>query len=96
MPIFLIDKIKQKNNGSFKLMDAQDVEYNGKGLDETIQDLEKRPTGSGYTIGEGLKLEGNTLSVNTTNEVEQDNTLPITSSAVHMTVGNINELLKTI
>lgn len=37
MPIFLIDKIKQKNNGTFKLVDASDVEYNGKGLDEAIQ-----------------------------------------------------------
>nr|DAZ63539.1 MAG TPA: collagen triple helix repeat protein [Caudoviricetes sp.] len=37
MPILLIDKIKQKNNGTFKLVDAADVEYNGKGLDEAIQ-----------------------------------------------------------
>lgn len=37
MPILLIDKIKQKNNGKFKLVDAVDVEYNGKGLDEAIK-----------------------------------------------------------
>lgn len=37
MPILLIDKIKQKNNGTFKLVDAADVEYNGKGLDEAIK-----------------------------------------------------------
>lgn len=37
MPILLIDKIKQKNNGKFKLVDAADVEYNGKGLDEAIK-----------------------------------------------------------
>lgn len=37
MPILLIDKIKQKNNGNFKLVDAADVEYNGKGLDEAIK-----------------------------------------------------------
>lgn len=37
MPILLIDKIKQKNNGDFKLVDAADVEYNGKGLDEAIK-----------------------------------------------------------
>ena len=30
MPILLIDKVKQKNNGKFFLMDAQDVEYNGQ------------------------------------------------------------------
>lgn len=37
MPILLIDKIKQKNNGKFKLVDAADIEYNGKGLDEAIK-----------------------------------------------------------
>lgn len=36
MAIELISKIKPKNNGNFKLVDAQDVEYNGKGLDEAI------------------------------------------------------------
>ena len=36
------------------------------------------------------------LSVNTTNEMEQDNTQPITSAGVYVTVGNIEALLKTI
>lgn len=36
MAIELISKIKPKNNGDFKLVDVQDVEYNGKGLDEAI------------------------------------------------------------
>jgi hypothetical protein len=36
------------------------------------------------------------LSVNTTNDMEQDNTLPITSAGVFVTVGNIEALLKTI
>lgn len=51
-----------------------------------------------YNIGHGLRLdaETNTLSVNTANEVQQDNTLPITSAAVYTTVGNIEALLKTI
>ena len=43
-----------------------------------------------------LKLENGILSVNTTNQVEQDNTLPITSAGVFTTVGNIEALLKTI
>jgi hypothetical protein len=38
----------------------------------------------------------NVLSVNRANEVEQDNTLPITSAAVFAEVGNINALLETI
>lgn len=51
-----------------------------------------------YKIGHGLKLDEstNTLSVDTADEVEQDNTLPVTSAAVAATVGNIEVLLGTI
>lgn len=57
------------------------------------------PVGSGdfpYVLGPTLKVAGNTLDVNTTSGVEQDNTLPITSAAVFQTVGNIEILLETI
>ena len=40
MAIELISKIKPKNNGDFKLVDVEDIEYNGKGLDEAIRDGE--------------------------------------------------------
>lgn len=36
------------------------------------------------------------LSVNTTEQMEQDNTLPMSSAGVYATVGNISQLLKTI
>lgn len=36
MAIFLIDKIQQKNNGKFFLIDAEDVEYDGKSLVEYL------------------------------------------------------------
>lgn len=54
--------------------------------------------GGGYTIGEGLKLDAatNTLSVDTAEAVEKDNTKPVTSAAVYTEVGNINALLETI
>lgn len=54
--------------------------------------------GGGYTIGEGLKLDAatNTLSVDTAEIVEKDNTKPVTSAAVYTEVGNINALLATI
>ena len=54
--------------------------------------------GGGYTIGAGLKLdpESNVLSVDTADAVEADNTRPVTSAAVHTTVGNIDALLATI
>jgi hypothetical protein len=56
--------------------------------------------GTGTNVGlqtdETLKLENGILSVNTTDDMEQDNTLPITSAGVFATVGNIEALLKTI
>ena len=55
-------------------------------------------SGRGYNIGPGLKLdaETNTLSVDTADAVEKDNTKPVTSAAVYTEVGNINALLATI
>ena len=55
-------------------------------------------SGGGYNIGDGLKLDPNTntLSVDTADKVEQDNTKPVTSAAVYTEVGNINALLATI
>ena len=55
-------------------------------------------SGGGYNIGSGLKLdaETNTLSVDTAESVEKDNTKPVTSAAVYTEVGNINALLATI
>lgn len=49
-----------------------------------------------YEIGHGLKVEGQVLSVDSVSDVEQDNTLPITSAGVYTTVGNINAILMTI
>lgn len=49
-----------------------------------------------FETDETLTLKDGVLSVNTTNEMEQDNTLPMTSAGVYATVGNIEALLKTI
>lgn len=55
-------------------------------------------SGLNFTTDETLKLDPKTgvLAVNTTDAMEKDNTLPITSAAVFATVGNIEILLKTI
>lgn len=45
---------------------------------------------------ETLIYKDGLLSVNTADAVTEDNTLPITSAAVHTTVGNIEILLMTI
>lgn len=52
--------------------------------------------GESYQIGDGLKIVDGKLTVDVVNDVEQDNTLPITSAAVYTTVGNIDALLQTI
>ena len=53
--------------------------------------------GINFTTDETLTLsEEGVLSVNTADVVEADNTLPVTSAAVQLTVGNIDVLLQTI
>ena len=52
--------------------------------------------GTVFEVDETLSFENGILSVNTSKEPEPDNTLPITSAAVHTTLGNINALLETI
>ena len=46
--------------------------------------------------GNTLVNRSGTLCVNTTDDAEQDNTRPITSSGVHVISGNINALLQAI
>lgn len=51
----------------------------------------------GIIVGQNLKINDlGVLSVDTIDDVEQDNTKPITSNAVYTTVGNINALLEQI
>lgn len=54
------------------------------------------PSGS-LSIGNGLKwdADGN-LIVDTADKVEQDNTKPVTSAAVHTEIGNIEALLAAL
>ena len=55
------------------------------------------PTGGvQFTTDETLSLKDGVLSVRTAQEPEPDNTLPITSAAVHTVVGNIEIILQTI
>ena len=61
------------------------------GLNEALANA-----GTKFTTDETLSLENGVLSVNRATELEEDNTLPITSAAVAATVGNIEVLLKTI
>lgn len=60
--------------------------------------LEENPidTGVQFKTDNTLILKDGVLSVNTTDQMEQDNTLPMTSAGVYAAVGNIEALLKTI
>lgn len=71
-------------------------------LEETNESLEMELEeggsggGIGYQIGSGLKVEGGILSVDTADQVEEDNTRPVTSAAVFMEIGNIEALLHNL
>lgn len=61
-------------------------------------------SGTGSSVDAPMTIDGYTLvqssdgvvRVNTATEAEEDNTLPITSAAVHTNIGNIEILLETI
>lgn len=63
-------------------------------LIEDVRELQANRVG--FTTDNTLNFKDGVLSVNTTNTVGDNNTLPITSAAVAVTVGNIEVLLKTI
>lgn len=62
----------------------------------TWMTVEASGGGVQFTTDETLSLKDGVLSVNTAQQPEPDNTLPITSAAVHTTVGNIEIILQTI
>jgi hypothetical protein len=81
-----IDQIEQAGVSDEQIANAVE-----KYLDENPVD-----PGVSFETDNTLVLKDGILSVNTTNQMEQDNTLPITSAGVFATVGNIEALLKTI
>ena len=64
-----------------------------RSLSDEITDLEKKAS---FTTDKSLTLKDGVLSVNTTDNAEKDNTLPISSAGVYTHIGNIEVLLKTI
>lgn len=79
--------------------DTVNLKYNP--TDEELQEIAQKVIDSGevgvnFKTDKTLTLNDGILSVNTADDVEKDNTLPITSSAVYTTVGNIEILLQTI
>ena len=72
------------------------VDDNGRPTSWEPADFPESGGNVDFQTNETLTLKDGVLSVNTTNDMEQDNTLPITSAGVFATVGNIEALLKTI
>lgn len=72
---------------------VETVESLKEWVEERIGEIE---TTGGLEVGHGLKVLDGKITVDTADAVEADNTLPITSAAVHVEVGNIEALLKTI
>lgn len=59
--IELIDKIKQKNNGKFKLVDAEDVDYDGDGkksVRERIEEIAQQSGNVGVMTDEDIDKSG--------------------------------------
>lgn len=77
MSIEIIDKLKQKNSGTFKLMDLDDVDYDGTGKSakEKIDSLPSSLSlgddnklylkdSKGNNIGEGITITASTPTAN--------------------------------
>ena len=75
-----------------------EIQQNNVELEEILNTVNSLPNGGGtsFTTDETLRFENGVLGVNTTDEAEADNTLPITSAGVHTQLGNIEILLGTI
>ena len=72
------------------------VDGNGKPIEWEPKTMEGSGGGVDFTTDKTLTLDNGVLKVNTASTVEADNTLPITSAAVFVEVGNIDALLQTI
>lgn len=69
------------------------VQGGGEGGAGTWQELRNKPF---EYIGDNLKVVDKYLTVDTANSVNEDNTKPITASAVYTEIGNIDALLASI
>ena len=82
------------DSGAYVESDLPLPEVSGGGSGRSWSQISDKPFD---TIDENtLVNRSGTLCVNTTDDAEQDNTRPITSSGVHVICGNINALLQAI
>ena len=75
--------------------DAAIIVKTGASNDYVLPEATETTLG-GIKVGDALQIENGVLSVRCADAAEADNSLPITSAAVHAEVGNIAVLLSTI
>ena len=76
--------------------DVDKLKQSGGVSEEALRDIVDEYMKENFETDNTLTLKDGSLSVNTTDQMEQDNTLPMTSAGVYATVGNIEALLKAI
>ena len=81
-------------NDSFNVELGLLTRYPGTGGASAWSEITDKPFNT--IDGNTLINRSGALCVNTTDDAEQDNTRPITSSGVHVICGNINALLQAI
>ena len=103
MGIEIIGKLTQKNNGDFKLVDLENVDYDGTGK-SAKQELEKKieeaKNSSTPYDDSAIKADIQTLKTNEVNLVEdetsmegiKDNEYPTLTTTDKTLIGSINEL----
>ena len=87
MSIEIIDKLKQKNNGKFKLIDLEDVDYDGTGT-STKDKIEE-------IVDNQITLEKDDLSVEGISDTEHD-TLTTKDKRIIGAINEINSQCKDI
>ena len=76
---------------------SESAEDAAKRAEEAAKQAESAIPAGSLKLGNGLKWEADgRVSVDTAEKVEKDNTLPVTSAAVHVEIGNIEALLAAL
>ena len=91
-----VAEVKLNDEGEMIFVMSDGTEYNLGGIPAQSVPVASNTTLGAIKVGENLKINNGVLSVDTVNDIVQDNTKPVTSGAVYTEVGNIEVLLKNI
>lgn len=92
----IADSIRYKNGATTKYYPSQ-MDEAIEALEAPVVDFATKESPGIVQIGNNIDVsEDGVISISTTNNVEEDNTKPITSAGVYTQLGNINSLLEQI